>query len=488
MSINSIISAIIFVILIYFCSIVGIESNLTSERLVDILILDLISLFLYSFKRKHNDNLKRNFFRITPIFLVGFVIVYFQVYVDYILGNYGEFGHDYLIDNNIVIRSSIISSIALNAFFVGTMLKKRRGLKFKSDNSNNVKLPEKVMIILTYVFFGIFIGTVDWAYFKGGYGPEEFGGILLSGITSYANQFLVYSIIGYSIVKTINLRHRKDIHSNENIVKFFLKNYNFYFLTLSILYLILTLLSGDRGPIIQIVLCFLTSYFLSTKRKLKVYQAVISLALGSLLFTFIANYREFKEDLSFAQKVEKAEEKRLNTARNSSIMPSTIELASSVRTFHALVSYTKYNEHTNGLFQGIQLLGIVPGLGILVQRIFGVNFAELNTAFIATLYVFGPYPSHSLGTTSVGDIYIDFGYLGVLGLFLIFGFVVNYVENIVFSEKNISLFVLVVFFVLLSKAIYINRSTITILFREIMQIYLLIRLSLVIVGRFKIKL
>ncbi|QTY26672.1 O-antigen polysaccharide polymerase Wzy [Flavobacterium sp. CS20] len=60
----------------------------------------------------------------------------------------------------------------------------------------------------------------------------------------------------------------------------------------------------------------------------------------------------------------------------------------------------------------------------------------------------------------MADVYLDFGTLGVLIIFSIFGFVTRYLEIVSFKKSIPSIFLIVCCFCVLSYSIYIPRATI----------------------------
>src|SRR5690606_1604389 len=112
----------------------------------------------------------------------------------------------------------------------------------------------------------------------------------------------------------------------------------------------------------------------------------------------------------------------------------------SVRTLHAAVDHTERNGYYYGVFQGVQIIGIIPGLGIYIQNLLNVDFHSFGSAAFLTFEILGSNPTHSLGTSIIADIYLDFGILGVIIIFFLFGMFVRYLEIGMYNRTVISLF------------------------------------------------
>lgn len=449
-------------------------NQLSTEYLVKILLIDCVAISLFLFRNEKNSSLRNQIIRITPLFLLGFIIVHFQIYLDVIDGIYYTFGHDYLFDTSIVCKSCVLSSIAMISFFIGYTFPFVGVKKDKVSNYNRIKLKENVYVFPIYILFFVFLFATDPRYFMGGYGPVAFGGIELTGLSYYSNFYLGLFFLGYIAIRTYNLKYVYNIKVR-GIMDFF-KKFDKKIVIVAIIYFLLILMSGDRGPILQLGVSFLGAFVLLYHKKMSFIKISVFLILGIFVMSFIAYARSLKEVDSFWDKISNANELMGETKRNASISPATIELASSVRTVHAAVSYTESNGYSYGAFQGIQIIGIIPGLGLLVSNIFDIELDQYKSVTLLTDAILGNNPTHSVGTSPVADIYLDFGVFGVAILFAFFGVFIRNVELNVFSKTSCSIFIWVIFFLILSKSVYIGRSTIIVLFREGILLYIIVYL------------
>lgn len=444
-------------------------SELSISFLSRILFIDLFALLIFAFRSESNLDLKNQLFRIMPLFIIGFVIVHFQIYIDVINGVYFNFGHDYLYDKSIVCKSSVISSCALIFFLIGYTSKfsisRRRSFELSLLNQKSYPL-----IIL--ILFIVFLGFTDPRYFMGGYGPAAFGGIELSGISYYANFYLCLFFIAYIAVFTYNYKFILKIQSDN--YRDFISKIDKKILIILVIYFILILLSGDRGPIIQLGLTLTGSFILLYKKKISLIKTISFIIAGVFIISYIAYIRELKDTDSYLDKIVEASEIMKTRKRNESISPGTVELAASVRAMHASVSHVESDGYSFGTYQAIQIVGIIPGLGLFLSELLNLDLGEMKSSTLLTQMVLGNDPTHNVGTSVVADIYLDFGLYGTILMFLIFGLFIRNVEMKVFAKTACSVFLWVLFFLILSKSVYIGRSTIIVLFREGLQLYLIV--------------
>lgn len=446
--------------------------ELTVDFLSQMLIIASLGIAVFFFKYESSPVLKGQFLRISYLFLLGFFLVHFQIYLDYVLGNYFRFGHDYLIDKSIVSKASVISVIALYCFNLGYLFSVNK-ISSKTYLQFKPKYAQKGIFIITVCLFLAFLGLMPSAYFKGQYGQIEVG-----YLPTILQSYLLYSILGYIIVCAYNTS-REDIAIG---LKRFLLNLGWPMITLICFYLVLVIISGDRGPIFQIALVVFGGHLYISKKKYKLYQILGMALLAIFILAFMGFARTLREEKSYVDRIKNAASVQETYSGMNSISPNTMELAGVVRTHHAAVSYLENHDYFYGVFQFFQIVAIIPGLGSVFMNAWDLEPAEMNSAVFLSQQILGP-DAHGLGTTCVADIYLDFGLVGVLMLFIYFGGVIRRQELNMFVSNNISLFALILVLIFFSKAIYIGRSSIIIMFKDAFLTYFITMFGIYI-GKF----
>ena len=84
-------------------------------------------------------------------------------------------------------------------------------------------------------------------------------------------------------------------------------------------------------------------------------------------------------------------------------------------------------------------------------------FVSEGSANLITKYIMGPHPRYGLGSSLIGDLYIDMSYYGVL-LLLPFGFMISYIEFKSVAGNSLYLLTLYLNFCAWN-AVYMNRSS-----------------------------
>lgn len=438
--------------------------------------LSIFSLLIFFF-RKVDSVLSGNVITITVIFIVSFIIVHFQFYIDYFLGLRSDLALTYYLDYNIVSKAALISSISLVVFLIGNLL-------YTFSKKNNVKLIQSCRVqdysfsfnflkILVIVFFIIFVFVTPVEYFKGGYHEMmNSGGV---GYLQYkTNHFLQVCIWAYIICHTITVA-KKNTH-----ISFFeyIKQLKPLFLMILVLYFVLNVLGGDRGPLVVILVMLVAGYFVSHTKKINFKVAIIAIFIGALLLQFIAFFRMMDGSLSLSDRINEAlvaQVERKEQRVDNSLFPATTELATSVRAYHAAVMDQEYNDILYGSSNIGYVVSIIPGLGLIIQNITNSNF--IGTAEYITEAMGA---GHGMGTTVLADTYLNYGFYGSTFVFLFFGYFFAKLDTRAYlGFANNSLIYQILFLLFVSYALVMGRSTFIFVISNVLLVYILIKISMI---------
>lgn len=428
--------------------------------LISIFIVLISTLIFFCYQEVYSEG-QGQVFRISYIFIFGFVIVHFQMYIDYLLGNYSSFRYDYFLSGNNINKAVIISSLGLLSFFIGYIISIRQRI-LKSESATGHHSAIIFLKFITFLCFITFFTMANKKYFHGGYGKVE-----LSPIATHTQSFLIYAIIGVIALKSYEIK----IFNIRFSVLNYVRSIGYPFNALVFIYLVLVLTSGDRGPIIQIGLCYMGGFVFTQNKKLKIISISVLVFSSATFITLLGEVRALSEGATLEEVIDGVNYQADLRESQSSFSPKTHELAISVRTVHAAIDYVNENGLKYGLIQLNQLMAIIPGFGRVVRGVFELDGSQLLSAEIITLQLDA---NHGMGTSTVTDLYLDMALPGVIvGLFF-FGILLRRVDIATFLPYATSFFFWLIVFVLLSKSIYIGRSSIMILLREVLTIYLLV--------------
>ena len=421
----------------------GCPATMNREYMILVFLSFILSVVLF-FIEKDNAYIKNVYIRHSTLFVFVFFIVFYQRDLDYILGILDGSESRIWISPTIVVKSLIISNIALNGFFIGYVYNKNRKREVfsKPDLKCRTYPNKRYLCFLAYFLFVLYLVVVDKSFLIGGY--QE-------GRVDSNYQLVV--IIQAVLVATMTLYciEYKESNSQKSIFQFF--KYPFL---LIILYSCIVVLSGRRTEVLRVVCILIISliYIKGTKMNYK-RMAIFGLSL-ILAFALVGVLRgEDANDLSSGMN---------EITQVESISPFTAELSGSVNTLHVAVfnipDQMPYNLGVS-FFPSFALL--VPGLDRFLSQIIPSSIMISSPEIITYLYWGGYDRPYGLGSSIVADVYVSFGILGVLIIFIILGVLFRYIEYSTFM-KDSSPYVVALSICVFSQIIYACRTGVSVLF------------------------
>lgn len=445
------------------------------KHLQNTLIISGIALLLYILKSENFTPLKGQYLTLSLIFLLGFIPTMFQYYFLFAIGDVDDISLSYFLDYRVVNKSATLSAIALVSYLIGNMSYNQKYISEK--NQTNRSYSSNLMQTVSIFLFVIFFVTIDKTYFRGNYG-EISNTKGLGYITSYAQMYMQMFIMGAISIITWKYSIQNG-QSKTSFIKY-VKQYNVLFLIVIIVYSILVLMSGDRGPILSTLFLFIIGYLLIIERKIKLTEILLLGSIAILFFFFLGFFRATDYGLGFAERFDLAIS-MINNKNSALLFSSTDEFARVIRSQHAIIMYVdefglKYL--TPILYS---LLGLIPGLGILFTSITGIKQSDIKSSNIATNYM---NADHGMGTTCVADLYLSFGVITVVAFMFFLGYMFRKIEVKAYT-KNHKFIYWLSYLVLMGISVSIGRDSAITPFRIIIYTFIFVVISDYIERKFK---
>lgn len=434
------------------------------NRLTFIIGLVFSIYILFFLTKEENYIVKSQYLSLTRFFIIGYTIVFFQNYVDLLLGftdwnNYLSIAYP-----NTVCKSAVISLSGFICFCIGYLLYKDnyRGKQF----SKKEYTPLRALKILTLVMFVIYISSVGENYISGGYGEVEVAGTI--GFVGYFFEALLYGVI---VLYSINCSN--GTIKNLTVISY-IKGLGWFNIVLG-LYLFVVLLSGDRGAIMYFILAYLYSYICYSKRNISGKAVFILILVGGFIITILGiarNVQDVKgnklEQIDIALQMVGEKEK-------TSFFLPTKELANSVRTLHAVVeeSETKTDSYAYGKYQLYQILSAFPFMGTFLTELGLYTKNSLMSSRYITFLLQGNFPRYGDGTSCNADLFLDFGYWGVCISLFLFGLFCRKTDIVECEQRPTSLFFYILMIVYFSYCISLARNPILYPLKRAILVYLI---------------
>ena len=422
--------------------------------LVDLIIAGvLIVIYIYINKGKFKNILLSH----SSIFFLSYLIIYYQYDIDFLLGNTQATNSLAWQFDSGVCKSLCISNAALASF---TLALKNTKKSF-SSKFNIQFINTKAITLISVVALVSFIITVDKGFILGGYSIVPMG-----AIASQFEEMLQMSLIALFVIISYNIR--KMNLCRHSVFLFF--QYFKIPLIITFIYILLLSLAGARYAVLRMILVAAISYLYSLRPKIPLsYILIVVLALATL-FTLQGLSRNGKNDLSESVEV-------LN--EGASISPITSELAFSVTASHiALAEVPDSYEFNKGITFLPYFLLLIPGMRGLFYTLFNVSPEMLSSSHFITYIGLGTLDNFGVGSSSIADIYISYGLVGVLIIIYLFGIIVRKLEYSTFSANITSPYLIAFSYCVYSQMLYSNRESILTIFTGIPYVLIFVFIAI----------
>lgn len=224
------------------------------------------------------------------------------------------------------------------------------------------------------------------------------------------------------------------------ILNFYLKK-SFKNFAIAIIYALVFIYVGDRGAAIQTSLVLLFSYNIFYKR----------ISKAKIILIFIAGFVGLT--LVSALRGKDGNNRQLNQVEFTRYYDFTMDLIVNNRNLYAGYDYVNKNGINYGRSSIPYIFAPVPLLpSFITTSLYGVKPQELSTGTILTNDVNATW---GLGTNLIADIYMQFGFLGVIIMMFLLGYIVS---KLALNKKG-KLFVTVCYIFIASFSIYMARSS-----------------------------
>ena len=446
--------------------------NLNKDHMTITLLNVLICSFLFFSYQKYIHK-KLILVSITSLFLISIFITHFQIGLSHILG--------FEIDNKTFLSyiwgdtnkgnlSLTISSLGLISFYLGHVFNKKKRIPkiVKKYNINRYGALIDFLTFCSIIFYILFFIT-SGSYKYGNYAS---GDQLL--ISNYFQNFFRIFIKTALILKMYSLNSESNIFNN-------IREYILYVgkpLTAIVLWHILfSAFVGDRAPIISFCILYFGLFIIRGMNKKVRLTLIVSAIAFPVIFSVLGASRSRSSSDSFISKVSSSDyESRYSSNFSQENIPglSTLELALSVRSLnHAISNVPSNYDYKYGVFQLKQVLASVPFLNGFLDSYF-VNSKKENdsSADFISFLIQGKNPKYGDATTPVADLYLDFGVLGVVIGFFIFGIWARKADLTIIYGSDTSMINWIAIMFFWSGSIYLGRATFLYYLQTIIQIYL----------------
>lgn len=398
--------------------------------------------------------IKGNYLNFHILFLISFLFVNFvyPVFI-YPVNPYYFSVFKRTFDHSIITKATTLALLGICSYQLGAVIGfSKKNIPPLETNSNYDTLHQFSIVLLCCSSALIF-------YFGGSDLLRGYYGSTLDIPTGILELFQVS--IGVTLILSF---YKKGFQSFAEIVL----KFNVPVLIILIVFLIVFVATGDRGPVIKVVLLLIGAFTFFIK-PLRLKSFIVVIVAGMIILTFISYARH--PDVARGNKKAVTLSKGFDNFKMNSFYDVGMDLIVCNRNLYAGYEYVENNGISYGKNMFSYIFAPIPMLPkTLTKLFFNTTPEDLSTANIITKNAKSTY---GLGTNLIIDLYMAFGTIGVIVCMYLLGYFVSIFLNRSSNENN--LYSIVIYLFLLSFSIYLPRTSILEPFRSIIWAVLLLK-------------
>lgn len=362
------------------------------------------------------------FFFMFAFYFVNFIypVAYYQTDPTFGLFRY-EFNH------NIISKATAIAYVAYTCYMLGLTLKRIEPERELSIDTEVFSKSFFTNLLVLFVALSVYyISSIGYAFFQGyeWYVEADSYSPIVAFINMSASLFAMFLFF-----------REKRMHriSNSLLLLFFIGIY---------------LLSGSRHLPLGLMIIFIVAFHEKVRRiPSAVFIAVVISGVIVLYAIQITRIDGVMEATDISETVTASVE--------TSVFDFASDLIYNNRNLYVLVDFADNVEHTYGLTMLQSFLSLVPFVGTLVSGITGIPLEFMHVAGFNTFLEFGMGSTFGLGGNLVADVYLAFGFWGILIFFTFLGLIMAKVIRL--YKTHVIYYI--VYFTMVGNAVFMNRES-----------------------------
>lgn len=436
------------------------------------LLAALFEVVLWARRERRANTL--NWCHPVPVFALGYCIVYYQLPFCYHAGFDLSYYSNYVIFSpHNVSYCVLLASLGLSAFFCGEQILTLRrrpfqvdaGVRSTIDNqilqnaSTKIKNANSAILFLTIIFFLFYLKSIGLgSYFGFAYGSKS--NPAFSTHLNFLYTIFLYIAILLDFSRLIKTRPTSFIQ--------YLRTWDVRVLLVTLFTIVPYVLSGDRGSYLQPLALIVIPYFVLSK-PMKLFKSMAIATTMAFILVVVGDTRG-RMSVSWTD----ALTARIASVANPAAWP-TIELANSFGTFNIATGYfpQKY-EYQNGVKTLYSIASLIPFSSFFTdvrKKNLESDYVLSSSLFFTNILTQGTFSSGS-GTSTLADIYIDFGPYGIPIVLFLWGMFMAWIcRNVMISQSSNFVFLYSYYSYV---NIYVNRSTFFTGFNHLIWVFLIV--------------
>jgi len=416
------------------------KGSFNDYRILAYSFLSFFSVVIFFF---NTNRVYKSWLRFDTLFLLGYLIVHFQIPFLAALGVEPERANWVWVNISVVNYVVWLSTMILLVWLIGFSLYLTKNKVEKIASPYFIDL--KSLDFILFTIFSFFLVLVGKDFLGGSYsGVDNWG----PGST-YA--YLIFRIILFLRIIYFFINYRDYKITKTNILIIALKNKVLF--TVATLSILIFLAAGDRGFVMQIGLIILGGYTLYQK-KISFQKFLFITMIGAIVFSVVKSGRT--RDASNRNSNILVEGYQ-NLKDNDDETNPTNELANSIRILNRAVDVVPNEQpYLYGSTLFFNIISVIPLAGSTYMDVTGIPLMYTSSTYFFTILAKGQFFDSGEGSEIIADLYINIGATGAIIVMFFFGYFVSFITyNSFFTMKHETV---IIFLVMITVAVYLNRA------------------------------
>ena len=455
-----------FLVFIYiFIAIVSFivpDTQYSADGIWTLEVLLIVSVTIFMLYKEPILAIKAVFFRPLFLFILAYIIVFFQSPIDFILG-YVD-GYLRIGDHQLMIVSVKYALLGLLAFLIGYVIEADKIKAHRKGGFSVSVVSPKPFAFFSSLLIVLLLVLVPRSVLMGGYSNDM---LTNASIYNYLSSWVNTILISYIVIYTVNAKQTGEQVGAD--IKSFIKSIGWWQNINVIVYTIIILNIGDRGPLIVLAFSYYLSYIVICKKKLSNTKISVALISAIMITSILGDTKQFRDNNSIWERLISVLDSR-SYQEKESFFPGTSQLAGSYCCLPLAIQMQKNTgEYDFGKNQVSGITSAIPFIGRIMKL-------PESTSSRISRFALGDNFDYGLGTSCISDLFLDGGLFFILiGMFL-WGMVLRKFEENIFLDGCSSFFSFCMGFYFLVHVVYIPRSTILSPFKYGLWMYVIILL------------
>lgn len=287
--------------------------------------------------------------------------------------------------------------LGLLAFLIGYVIEADKIKAHRKGGFSVSVVSPKPFAFFSSLLIVLLLVLVPRSVLMGGYSNDM---LTNASIYNYLASWVNTILISYIVIYTVNAKQTGEQVGAD--IKSFIKSIGWWQNINVIVYTIIILNIGDRGPLIVLAFSYYLSYIVICKKKLSNTKISVALISAIMITSILGDTKQFRDNNSIWERLISVLDSR-SYQEKESFFPGTSQLAGSYCCLPLAIQMQKNTgEYDFGKNQVSGITSAIPFIGRIMKL-------PESTSSRISRFALGDNFDYGLGTSCISDLFLDGG-------------------------------------------------------------------------------